>query len=168
MPTTTATRPAYEEDYHAWALDQAERLRALARDRPNEPIDWELLAEEVEGMGRSERRACESFLVHIVAHLLKIDYARDPEPIPHWVGEIVAFRGNLERSITPTIERALREDLAGHYRWAVKTAEAALAQDPTFLGRSPRTCPYGYDQVVGDWLPERARTGHMPRPRRRR
>lgn len=45
---STPTRPHFDENHHRWALDQAERLRAMARMRPNAPIDRELVAAAVE------------------------------------------------------------------------------------------------------------------------
>ena len=34
---------------------------------------------------------------------------------------------------------------------------SSLWQDPTFLDRVPRACPYTYEQAAGDWWPERVR-----------
>lgn len=150
-------RPDHETDFHAWALDQAARLRAFATGRPNEPIDWELLAEEVEDMGRSERHACESFVELILGHLLKIEYARDARPVRHWGAEIDQFRINLERQLTPSIEVYLRNSLANRYAYARRSAVGALFDDPTFRDRLPRLCPYNWEQITGDWLPERAK-----------
>lgn len=157
MSHATIPRPRHDEDFHAWALDQAERLRAFARSRPNEPIDWDLVAEEVEGMGISDRRACESFLQHVIAHLLKLQFALDSTPLRHWRKEVAAFRLNLEQRLTPSIERHLRADLARHWHYARRLAVTHMHDtDPTFEERLPRDCPYGYDQLVGGWLPERA------------
>jgi hypothetical protein len=66
MPTEIRTRPLHEADLPLWALDQAARLRAAAVLRSNEPIDWDLLAEEIEALGRSERRACEAYVELII------------------------------------------------------------------------------------------------------
>jgi hypothetical protein len=150
-------RPHHAEDFHAWALDQAERLRAFARSRPNESIDWELIAEELEAMGISDRRACESFLQHIVAHLLKLQFAADPTPLGHWRREIATFRLDLEQRPTPGIERHLRADLPRQWRYARRATVTQMHDtDPVFEERLPRERPDGYDQIVGDWLPERA------------
>ena len=157
MSLAAVSRPQHDDDFHAWALDQAERLRAFARARPNEPIDWELVAEEVEGMGISDRRACESFLQHIIAHLLKLQLAADPTPIRHWRKEVAAFRLNLEQRLTPSIERQLRTDLDRHWRYARRAAVTQMLDaDPAFEQHVPRDCPYEFDQLIGDWLPERA------------
>lgn len=157
-PVTALARSRHDEDLHAWALDQACRLRELAKRRAKEPVDWELLAEELELMAGSERRACQAFLEHIIAYLLKIEYARDPGPVRHWCAEIRAFRRNLARAMTPTIASRLRAGLAEHYAAGVEDAEAAMWDDPTFLGRAPRACPYSFEQIVGPWLPGRAET----------
>jgi hypothetical protein len=156
MSIATIPRPQHDEDFHAWALDQAERLRAFARSRPNEPIDWELVAEEVEGMGISDRRACESFLQHIITHLLKVQFAADPTPARHWQKEVAAFRLNLEQRLTPSIERQLRADLDRHWRYARRSAVIQMHDaDPTFGERLPRARAYDFERIVGDWLPER-------------
>lgn len=63
-------RPTFEGDYYLWSLDQARRLRAMAEIKANEPIDWELPAEEVEDLGRSERHACESWVEQILGDWL--------------------------------------------------------------------------------------------------
>jgi hypothetical protein len=157
MSALAIHRPTYDEDYHAWTLDQARRLRAFAKVRPDEPIDWVLLAEEVEDMGRSQRDACEAFLEQIIAHLLKIEYAGDPEPIGHWRREIEGFRIGLERKLTPSIEHHLRKTLAERYRTGRRIATAAMALDDVAFGeRPPKTCPYTFEQLAGDWLPARA------------
>jgi hypothetical protein len=156
MTAATTARPNQDTDFHAWALDQARRLRAYARTRPNEPLDWELLAEEIEDMGKRDRRTCESFLERIIEHLLRIDYARDPQTLRHWAAEVRIFRRHLARVITPTIRVLLRRNLRRHYLAAVEDAELSMRADPTFLDRAPRECPYSWDQITGDWLPERA------------
>ena len=56
-----------EVDYYAWLVEQAAHLRA---HRVNE-LDYEALVEELEDMGRSERRAVESHLKNLLLHLLK-------------------------------------------------------------------------------------------------
>jgi len=50
---------AYESDFHAWATEQARLLRA---GRVSE-ADLENIAEELESMGRSERRELVSRLL---------------------------------------------------------------------------------------------------------
>jgi hypothetical protein len=57
----------YEVDYLRWIETTVERLRV----RDYSSVDWENLIEEIEDMGRSERRSLESNLVVVLTHLLK-------------------------------------------------------------------------------------------------
>lgn len=57
----------YERDFYAWLQDQAIKLRA----RSHNDIDWENLAEEIESVGRSEKKEIRTRLALLIHHLLK-------------------------------------------------------------------------------------------------
>lgn len=57
----------YERDFYAWLMEQAEKLRA----RSHNDLDWDNLAEEIESVGRSERKEVRSRLTLLIHHLLK-------------------------------------------------------------------------------------------------
>lgn len=157
MRVLTRSRPTYDEDYYLWALDQAERLRDMTALRTNDAIDWELLAEEIEDLARSERRACASYVEQILAHMLKLAYSAQDLPRGHWRGETAAFRSDLRKTLTRSIEVKLRDELIDLYVDARKRAVERLAEEePGFADRVPIKCPYSWDQVMGDWLPDRA------------
>jgi len=59
--------PLYEKDFAAWIKDQAAKLRKRAHNE----IDWENVAEEIESLGRSERREIQRRLELLIHHLLK-------------------------------------------------------------------------------------------------
>src|ERR1700730_3543801 len=65
--TRTADAPSYEEDFVAWLEDQAQR----ARRRQADELDLENIAEELEGMARSEGREIRNRLIALLIHLLK-------------------------------------------------------------------------------------------------
>lgn len=46
----------HENDFYAWTQEQAHLLKT----RQFNQIDWQNIAEEIEGMGRSEKRELES------------------------------------------------------------------------------------------------------------
>ncbi|EMD0638835.1 DUF29 domain-containing protein [Salmonella enterica] len=60
----------YETDFYAWTQEQAELLRAGKLTE----IDAVSLLEEIESMGRSEKRELQSRLVKLFSHLLKCRY----------------------------------------------------------------------------------------------
>ena len=60
----------YEKDFYSWTQEQAELLKT---SRFSE-LDIDNLIEEVESMGRSEKRELESRLTILLLHLLKWKY----------------------------------------------------------------------------------------------
>ncbi|MCG9886474.1 MAG: DUF29 domain-containing protein [Cyanobacteria bacterium] len=60
----------YEADFYAWTQQQGAILREW---RPPQ-LDWENLAEEIESMGRQERRELVNRLAVLLGHLLKWRY----------------------------------------------------------------------------------------------
>jgi len=60
----------YDQDYAAWLFEMAALLRAGKLDA----IDIANLAEELEDMGRSEKKAVKSNLEVLLRHLLKYQY----------------------------------------------------------------------------------------------
>jgi hypothetical protein len=79
----------YERDYYGWLEQNA---RAIREGRL-EDVDWANVAEELEDMGKSERRALRSQLALLLAHLLKWSHQ------PH-------RRHSSEHSWRATIEHA--------------------------------------------------------------
>ena len=57
----------YDDDFYDWTQATA----ALIRQRKWRDIDWEHLAEELEALGKRDRREFESRLVTLMLHLLK-------------------------------------------------------------------------------------------------
>jgi hypothetical protein len=64
------TTTLYDRDFDAWAQQQAEALRAKAWNQ----LDIAHLAEEIEELRKSERKAVRSQLRIILSHLLKWVY----------------------------------------------------------------------------------------------
>lgn len=64
---TSQQSDLYERDFYAWLQDQAVKLRMRS---PND-IDWQNLAEEIESVGRSERKEIRTRLALLIQHLLK-------------------------------------------------------------------------------------------------
>lgn len=147
----TRPRPAiaYEADFAAWSKDQAERLREL---RPNR-IDWENIAEEIEGLGGSQRREIRSRLVVLLTHLLKWAYQPDQRS-NSWRASVAGAREEilLELSESPSLKRYPGEVLARQYAIACLDASG---QTELPLEVFPETCPFTIDQVLDpDFWPD--------------
>ena len=143
-----ATKAAdlYDEDFYAWTQQQAKALRAHFGG--DNRLDVEHLAEEVEDLGKSELQAVESFVEQIIAHLLKLDYSGQAAPRSHWRAEILNFRQNINRKMTPSIRRTVERALDELYHGGRQTAAAgALVHEPDLIRRLPKSCPYDWDTI---------------------
>lgn len=97
---------AYEEDFHGWALAQADALR---RRSANE-LDWENLQEEIESLGRSQRKELRNRLTVLIAQLLKWD-AQSDQRTRSWSVTINLQRRDIEDHLAenPSLKSSLNE-----------------------------------------------------------
>ena len=143
----------YDDDFYAWTQEQAALLRHLPA--VSNRLDVELIAEEIEDLGRSELQTVQSLCEHIIEHLLKLEYAGFTEPARHWRPEVVEWRLQLERKQTRSIIAKL--DLAGRYRPALRLLRDLERDVPGLMALLPAECPYTVDQIISagdeDWFP---------------
>ena len=140
---------AYESDLHAWSKDQAARLRDL---RPNS-LDWENIAEEIETLGRSEKREIESRLCVLLQHLLK--WWLQPEGRkPGWRATVIEQRRQLGRTLVenPSLAAYPLVILGEEYEVArLNAAGETNLPEEAF----PDTCPFTIEQVLDpDFWPD--------------
>src|SRR4051812_21961799 len=86
--------PLYEADFHRWSQEQGQALRAK---RVSE-VDWENVAEEIETLGRSDKRSIEANLAVVLLHLLKWQYQSDQRK-GGWKSSILEHRVRLLKLI---------------------------------------------------------------------
>src|SRR5437764_267728 len=143
----------YDEDFYAWTQEQAELLRRGGAGANG--LDIELIAEEIEDLGKSELHTCQSLCEHIIEHLLKLEFSGLAEPADHWRDEIVEWRLQLERKLTRSI--AAKMNLEERHRYALRLLRRFERDAPGLLARLPAECPYSLDQILSrggeDWFP---------------
>jgi hypothetical protein len=132
----------YERDFYAWTQEQA----ALLRSGQLERLDRVHLAEEIEALGRQERRELVNRLGILLGHLLKWQFQ------PHlrgksWRATLSEQRRQIQRllkespSLKPELAAALAETYQDGILLVVK--ETPLAEDDL-----PPDCPYTLEQVM--------------------
>jgi len=122
-------RRLYDEDFFLWTQAQAEALRAEGARAGSNTIDWELLAEEVEDLGGSQLRECESRTRVIIEHLFKLAWSQRVEPKNGWRNTIRVQRVDLEAALTRSIEAKVIARLDYLHGQAAKVAAGAFADD---------------------------------------
>jgi hypothetical protein len=134
----------YDTDFYAWANEQAALLRAGQLGA----ADIENIAEEIESMGRTEKRELISRLSVLLTHLLKWRY----QP---------GLRGNSWRSTIRLQRRELESHLSDNPSLAAKLPEAVDkaygnamigAAGETGLAEStfPQACPWSLREIMDD------------------
>ena len=149
----------YERDALAWAEHQAALLRRLAAgERLNEAVDWPNVIEEVQDVGLSELRACQSLLEQALTHLLKLHALPDNDAARHWRDEVRAFLHDVERRFTLSMRQ--RIGLDDLYAKATGRTRAAVEDGG---GRPlPEACPFTLAELLaGDVVGLVARVGEV-------
>ncbi len=148
MPVAKKT---YEQDFQAWALENA----ALLRQGRLADIDVLHIAEELESMGASERRELQSRMQVLLGHLLKYQYQPERRG-KSWLLTIGHQRDAIDRLLkqSPSLRPLLDdvEEMADIYNKAVRDAVIETELDRHLF---PVRCPYAIDQLLdGDFLPD--------------
>jgi hypothetical protein len=133
----------YDEDFYTWTQTQAAALRA----KEFAALDVEHLAEEVESLGKSDRRAVESELRRLLLHLLKWRYDPAQDPRRGWRITIREARRQIGDLLddSPSLRPHPARYLDRAYRVAVENAIDETALPPATF---PDHCPWPVEQVL--------------------
>jgi hypothetical protein len=142
----------YDQDLVLWSREQAAALRAAARGQTNLPIDFENVAEEIESLGRSDRRALASHITTILEHLMKLDASPAHAPRAGWRRSVIRARQDIALLLkeSPSLRASLPEIVTQQIVDARELASAALEE----FGEKPivplDSLSYTADQVLED------------------
>lgn len=139
----------YETDFYAWTQQQAQ----LLRERRWDDLDLGNLVDEVESVGRSDKRQIESRLEILLAHLLKWRFQPGRRGAG-WTSTIFEQRrrliGLLEES--PSLRAFAQKEVFNSY-----PAARLLAAKETGIALSafPESCPFTPEQLFDlEYYPE--------------
>jgi Domain of unknown function DUF29 len=120
----------YDEDILLWSEHQAALLRRLAAGEHvnDRDLDWPNISEEIEAVGRSELRACESLLMQAIVHRLKQACWPTSSELAHWREEEIRFRQEAADAFSPSMRQ--RIDVARIYRRAMQRLPAMIDGNP--------------------------------------
>lgn len=131
----------YNTDFHAWAFEQAEKLRA------GKPVDIANIAEELETLGRSEENQLTNRLAVLIQHLLKCEYQPDRRTAS-WDATIKEQRRRVARLLdnNPSLKAKLDECIRDAYSTAVTFAsvETGILEEDFSA-----ECEYTTDFILG-------------------
>ncbi|BAC89422.1 DUF29 domain-containing protein [Gloeobacter violaceus] len=134
-------RTLYTQDFYRWTFEQAQ----LVRERRWDALDVEHVAEELEALGRSERRELRSRLEILTGHLLKWQFQPD-ERSDSWLDTIREQRSRIRLLLedSPSLKPELDNLLERAYLDGLRLALKETGLEPALL---PPDCPYTLDQL---------------------
>jgi hypothetical protein len=132
----------YDLDFYQWTQSQSDLLRVEGWEQ----LDWQHIAEEIESLGKKDKRQVQSRLAVLITHLLKWEYQPEKRS-PSWRKTLKEqrFRLMLILNDSPSLKVGLPEFVAVVYPYAVENAA-----DETGLDRRlfPVVCSYRIEQVL--------------------
>ena len=144
--------PGHDQDFVLWTRTQAKAMRAAARAGSNLPIDWENVAEEIEDLGRSDRRELASRIGTIIEHLLKLHASPAVDPRGGWEATVMRERARIADLLADS--PSLRPEVAALITRETPLARRLVARELAAHGeRLADTPEFTEAQVLDDWLP---------------
>ncbi|HYF53893.1 MAG TPA: DUF29 domain-containing protein [Salinarimonas sp.] len=160
----------YETDFFRWTQEQAAALRRAAAERVNAPLDWENLAEEIESLGKRDRREMRSRIRSIIEHLAKLAASPAQDPREGWLDEVETQRSDLEQVLrdSPSLRRDVAPVVEDELDRGFKAAATALRRHGEPEGRLIPWKQRGFtpDEVLTPgWFPSQDPTQASQDPR---
>jgi hypothetical protein len=148
-PVTKERPSLYERDFYLWLEQQA----GLLREGRLSELDVANLLEEIESMGRKDKKAIKSNLVIVLLHLLKHEF-QPKRRSRSWLDSILEHRQRLRDDLAES--PSLRGHLETVYPDAYADARArAITQTGLSERAVPRTSPYTLEEVLDpQFLPD--------------
>jgi Domain of unknown function DUF29 len=135
-------RQLYDQDFFAWANEQA----GLLREGRLSEADIDHISEEIEGIGKSEKHELVRRLTVLLLHLLTWQH----QPVfrcTSWGLTLEEQRNRLEDHLAdnPSLKSGYGEMLAAAYRNAVLGAARETGKDRSVF---PVVCPWSFEQII--------------------
>lgn len=134
----------YEKDFYKWTGTQAKLLRRGDFKK----IDIDNLIEEIESLGKSDKRALKSHLINLLTHLLKIEYQPESRGNSNsWNASVKNARLEilLIMEDSPSLKKELTKMIEGAYNLA---RQNAAGETNLPLDKFPEKCPWANTEIL--------------------
>ncbi|NJN88141.1 MAG: DUF29 domain-containing protein [Leptolyngbyaceae cyanobacterium SL_7_1] len=141
----------YDTDYQLWLEQTVAQLRA----NDFNTIDLENLIEEIESLGKSDKRSLSSYLMRLCEHFLKMKYWESERELcwRGWDTEVANFRLEIQVILkdSPSLRNYLTENFVTEYKNGRKLFLKASGLNVNLIPPEP---DFTLEQALDeDWLP---------------
>jgi hypothetical protein len=149
----------YDQDFLRWTEEQGEALRRAKAAGTNLALDWDNLAEEIESLGKSDRRALHSHIRRVLHHLLKLAASPSARPRRGWRLSIHEARKEIAFILqdSPSLRREIDGIIAEESDLAAEFAASDLEEHgelPAAIQAQLGKLKFTADQLLNNWFPE--------------
>jgi hypothetical protein len=149
--TLTALAPEkksleYDKDFYKWTKTQA----GLLKKGNIKDLDIDNLIEEIESLGRNDKRALQSQVTRMLMHLLKFKYQPEKQVDSNsWDNSIIAATMEIGSLIeySPSLKTELKKVYSKAYKDARKYAAKESRLDIKVF---PEKCPWTIEELFPD------------------
>lgn len=126
MTQATAKQSLYDTDYALWVKDTAIKLKAMDFDH----LDIKNLIEEIEDLGRSQKKELKRRLATLLEHLLKRLYVDMPQEFNGWQRTIREQRRQIKFELedSPSLKTIWDEAFDSAWWFALETVRDDYSQ----------------------------------------
>ncbi len=134
----------YEKDFYAWLLQNAELIRKGSFSE----VDAENVAEELEGMARSDKRQLVNRFAVLLAHMLKWQYQPERRS-KSWARTIREQRKRITLLLkdSPSLKHEIEKRVSDAYDIAILSAANETHLDESVF---PESCEYSLEEILED------------------
>lgn len=135
----------YEKDFYKWAKTQV----SLLKKRDFSKLDLEHVIEEIESLGRSDKRALRNYLIVLIQHLLKNTYASEQNGnSKSWDATILNSRKEIKFLLkdSPSLKNEMTKIFDDVYESA---REMAILETNLPDTKFPRSSPWPLSEIMG-------------------
>ncbi|MBW4613691.1 MAG: DUF29 domain-containing protein [Desmonostoc vinosum HA7617-LM4] len=135
--TQSPVKTLYTTDFALWIEQTVSSLKS--QDYNN--VDWENLIEEIEALGKRDKRELENRLTTLFEHVLKRKYVDLPECYGGWEATISRTQQRLSRILRDS--PSLRNYFLTIYDECYQNARKNMSQE--YAAKFPDDCPFSND-----------------------
>jgi hypothetical protein len=119
--TQITSKTLYDSDFALWIEDTVNKLKA----KDIKDLDWENLIEEVESLGKRDKRELQNRLITLFEHLLKRQYVPLPDCYRGWEVTIKRTQSKLNKILadSPSLHRFLETIYLDCYQEALENMQ---------------------------------------------
>ena len=102
----------HDRDFNLWT----EEIKKAIANRDLDNMDWDNLLDEIDDMGKSDKRALRSYIQRLIEHIFKIKYweSERERALNGWKIEVINFRTQIANILEDS--PSLKNYLADNYR----------------------------------------------------